>query len=69
MNNIMSNNINTQLAEELADLEEEYRDDLEAMNHADEDFRDAYDWKYKMIEKCNASAKKLSAFKEHMKHD
>jgi cellobiose-specific phosphotransferase system component IIA len=39
---------------------QDYQDDLKALKQADEDLQEAYEWKNKMIEKCNASALRLN---------
>jgi len=49
--------------EELELAEQDYKDDLKALDNARQDFRDAYDWQEKMILNANASAKKLSELK------
>lgn len=65
----MSQEINTKLKEELAELEEDYADDLKALHQAEEEMREAHDWLKKRIDYANNSAKALSNFKQRMKYD
>ena len=49
--------------EEVEIAETDYKDDMEALRHAEEDYKEANDWRIKMTEKCNESAKRLSTLK------
>ena len=67
--NNMSHEINTQLEEELAELETDYADDLKALHQAEEEMREAHSWLQKRIDCANNSAKILLNFKQRMQHD
>jgi cellobiose-specific phosphotransferase system component IIA len=59
----MSHTENDKYFEELAEAEEDYNDALRSLKQADEDLQKAYDWKKKMIEKCDAEAARLLALR------
>lgn len=59
----MSHNGNDAYNEELEIATKDYEDAKVVMEQADEDFRHAYDWKQKTIEKANETAKRLQELK------
>lgn len=65
----MSHPINTQLAEEQAELEEEVMDSLKAFRLAIIDLKEAEEWRRTTEDKLVEDEKRLSAFKKRMQHD
>lgn len=59
----MSNKQNDAFNEELQLVEEDYQDALEALEKAEEDFREAYDWKQSRTKRCDELAKRLQELK------
>lgn len=59
----MSHKGNDSYLEELEMLEQDYKDDLEALENARKELYDAVGWEQKMIANANTSAKKLQDLK------
>lgn len=62
----MSNNQNTKLEEELADLEEEVMDSLKSFRQADKDLDEAMRWKGLTRMRLEEDEKRLSDFNKRM---
>lgn len=65
----MSNNTNTQLEEELADLQEEFDDQKLEYERARRESNEAHEWEEKRRDDFRLAEKNLLNFKERMTHE